>query len=188
MGDEGYVIFAGDDGGDEGVVADEMHAEAGGAAGDLEADTAEAYDAEGLAAELGALQGFFVPLGLMHGGVGAGDGASEGDHEAEGEFGYGYYGVGSGVFMTTMPRWVAASVSMLSTPTPARPMTRSLGADSRSLASAWTAERRRGRRRRLVPRRDRFNLIGGDDFPAGLLLEDGEGSGRDFFGENDLQG
>ena len=38
-----------------------------------------------------------------------------------------------GVFMTTMPRWVAASVSMLSTPTPARPMTRSLGADFEEL-------------------------------------------------------
>ena len=30
---------------------------------------------------------------------------------------------------------------MLSTPTPARPMRRRLGADSSSLASAWTAER-----------------------------------------------
>ena len=62
-GDEGDVVLAGDDGGDEGVVADEVHAEAGGAAGDFEADAAEADDAEGLAAELGALEGFFLPLG-----------------------------------------------------------------------------------------------------------------------------
>jgi len=33
-----------------------------------------------------------------------------------------------------------------------------------------------------------FNLVGGDDVPAGFLLEDGEGGGRDFFGENNLQG
>ena len=46
-----------------------------------------------------------------------------------------------GVFMTTMPRRVAASASMLSTPTPARPMTRSLGACSIRASSACTAER-----------------------------------------------
>ena len=34
----------------------------------------------------------------------------------------------AGVFITTMPRLVAASTSTLSTPTPARPTTRSLGA------------------------------------------------------------
>src|SRR5258708_4609424 len=38
-----------------------------------------------------------------------------------------------GVFITTMPRWVAASTSTLSTPTPARPTTRKLGAASMTL-------------------------------------------------------
>ena len=33
---------------------------------------------------------------------------------------------------------------------------------------------------------DRGALVGGDDLPAGFLLEDGEGGGRDFFGEYDL--
>ncbi len=33
-----------------------------------------------------------------------------------------------------------------------------------------------------------FDLIGGDDLPAGFLLKDGESGWRDFFGENDLQG
>ncbi len=46
-----------------------------------------------------------------------------------------------GVFITTMPRRVAASRSMLSTPTPARPITRSVRAWSRSLAFTSTAER-----------------------------------------------
>ena len=31
-----------------------------------------------------------------------------------------------------------------------------------------------------------FNLVGGNDLPAGLLLKDGEGGGRNFFGEDDL--
>ena len=33
-----------------------------------------------------------------------------------------------------------------------------------------------------------LDLVGRDYVPAGLLLEDGEGGGRDFFCENDLQG
>src|SRR6202041_1850040 len=45
---------------------------------------------EGLVAELGALQRFLVPLGGVHGGVGARDAAAHGDHEAEGEFGDGH--------------------------------------------------------------------------------------------------
>jgi hypothetical protein len=139
-GDEGDVVLAGDDGRDEGVVADEVHAEGLGAAGDFEADAAEADDAEGLAAELGALQGFLVPLAGVHGGVGARDGAAHRDHEAEGEFGDGD-GVGAGGVHDDDAARVAAAASMLSTPTPARPMMRSLGAAASSLASAWTAER-----------------------------------------------
>ncbi len=46
-----------------------------------------------------------------------------------------------GVFITTMPRRVAASASMLSTPTPARPITRSFGACSISASSTCTADR-----------------------------------------------
>lgn len=74
-GDEGDVVFAGDDRGDEGVISDEVHAETRGAAGNLETDATEAYDAEGLAAQLRALERFFLPLGVVHGRVGAGDGA-----------------------------------------------------------------------------------------------------------------
>ena len=139
-GDEGDVVFAGDDRGDEGVVADERHAEGAGAAGDFEADAAEADDAEGLAAELGALEGLLVPGAGVHGAVGGGilrpmaimrPRVSSATATA----------LAPGVFMTTMPWRVAASVSMLSTPTPARPTTRSLGAWSRRAASTWTAER-----------------------------------------------
>src|SRR6516225_8731163 len=46
-----------------------------------------------------------------------------------------------GVFITQMPRLVAASRSMLSTPTPARPITRSLGALSIMAPSTNTADR-----------------------------------------------
>ena len=82
---------------DEGVVADELHAEGAGAAGDLEADAAEAYDAEGLVAEFLTLEGLLVshwPACMEE--LARGDGAHcHGDHEAEGELGYGY-GVGAG--------------------------------------------------------------------------------------------
>src|SRR5436309_4992835 len=43
-GDEGYIVLAGDDGGYERIVADEVHAEAGGAACDFETDAAEANE------------------------------------------------------------------------------------------------------------------------------------------------
>jgi len=48
-----------------------------------------------------------------------------------------------GVFMTSTPASVAASRSTLSTPTPARPMTRSLGAFSSTAAFTCTALRTR---------------------------------------------
>ena len=47
----------------------------------------------------------------------------------------------NGVFMTTMPRAVAAGISMLSTPMPARPMTLSLPAAATTSLSALVAER-----------------------------------------------
>ena len=59
--DEGDLVFAGDDRGDEGIVADDLHPKGAGAAGDLEADATEADDAEGFAAQLGALERLLCP-------------------------------------------------------------------------------------------------------------------------------
>ena len=47
----------------------------------------------------------------------------------------------NGVFITTMPRWVAAGTSMLSTPMPARPITLSRAASARSAFVTLVAER-----------------------------------------------
>ena len=47
----------------------------------------------------------------------------------------------SGALATTIPRLVAASMSTLSTPVPARPITRSLSPFSIRPASSWVAER-----------------------------------------------
>jgi hypothetical protein len=46
-----------------------------------------------------------------------------------------------GAFATTIPRFVAAATSTLSTPIPARPITRSRSARSISSASSRVAER-----------------------------------------------
>jgi len=46
-----------------------------------------------------------------------------------------------GVFMTTTPRSVAACTSTLSTPTPARPTTRSFGAASMTFRVTFVSER-----------------------------------------------
>ncbi len=47
----------------------------------------------------------------------------------------------NGVFITMMPRWLAAGTSTLSTPIPARPMTRSFPAAASSFAVTLVAER-----------------------------------------------
>ena len=47
----------------------------------------DADEAEGLAAELGALQLLLEPLALLHGGVGLGDVVGHGDHQSEGQLG-----------------------------------------------------------------------------------------------------
>ena len=49
--------------------------------------------------------------------------------------------VDSGAFATTIPRRVAVSMSMLSTPTPARPITFSRSARSSTAAVSFVAER-----------------------------------------------
>ena len=76
-----------------------------------------------------------------------------------------------GVFITSTPAAVAAGSSTLSTPTPARPITRSLGA---------AASKRRGVHPDRAPHNQRvgvrkvrvvFFRIRNDDFPAGLLLQ-----------------
>ena len=94
-GDQLDAGFAGDGGGDKGIAADDLHAEAAGAPGDFEADAAQAEDAEGFAAELGALEELLFPAAGVHGGVGGGELAGQSEHEADGELGDGD-GVGSG--------------------------------------------------------------------------------------------
>jgi hypothetical protein len=62
--------FFGGGGGDEGVVAEDAHAEGAHALGDFAADLAQAEDAEGLAEEFLAGDGFLVPFAVLHGAVG----------------------------------------------------------------------------------------------------------------------
>ena len=74
-----------------------------------------------------------------------------------------------GVFITAMPLRVAASRSMLSTPTPARPITRSLWACSSSSALTCTAERTMSASADLqLCGQLAVELIRGDDGPARL--------------------
>ena len=72
-------------------------------------------------------------------------------------------------------------------------MTRSLGADSKQLGVGLHggADDERvgvGEFGFKAAGAELGDLVGGDDVPAGFLLEDGEGCGRDFFCENDLHG
>ena len=83
--DEGYGVFAGNDGRHKGVEGDEIHAKGTRPPRDLDADASKTDDAEGFAAQFGALQRLLLPLAGVHGCVGAGDAACHGDHESERE-------------------------------------------------------------------------------------------------------
>jgi len=185
-GDEADGVFAGDGGGDEGVVAEELHAEVAGAAGDFEADAAKAEDAEFFSAELGALEGFFLPLAGVHGGVGAGELTGEGDHEAEGELGDGD-GIGAGsVHDDDAAAGGGFGIDVVDTDAGAADDAETgagghegivdldCGADDEGIGVGEGGGKV-------------FDLVVGEDLPAGFGLEDSEGGGRDFFREDDFQ-
>ncbi len=184
------LVFARDDGSDEWVVADEFHAEAARAAGNLQTDASEADDAELFATQLGTLQGFFLPLGGVHGGVGARDTARHGDHESDGKLGDrdcigpgGVHdddaGVGGGIDVdvvdsdarTTNDAQLRRGGQQLGVDLHGGADDERVGIGEFGFKSAGT---------------ELGDLVGGDDIPIRLLLEDGEGCGRNFFSEHDL--
>ena len=69
--------------GDVGIVRDDLHAERDRALGDLDANLAQPDDAQGLALEFGALQGFLFPLAGMRRGVGLGKMARQRQHQRQ---------------------------------------------------------------------------------------------------------
>ena len=81
--------------GEERIEAEDLHVEAGGAAGDLAADAAQADDAERLAGELGADELAALPLAGAHAGVGGGDVPGQGHQQGDGVLG-GADGVAAG--------------------------------------------------------------------------------------------
>ena len=184
--DERDVVLAGDDGGDEGVVANERHAEGVGAAGDFEADAPEPDDAERLAPQLGALQGLLIPLARVHGAVGARNRPAHGDHQAEGELGYGdgvgargvhhhdaLVGGGIGVDVVDADSGAANNPKLGGVREEGGVGLHS-GADDECVGIGEFGSE------------SVLDLVGRDDLPARLFLEDGERGGGDFFGEDDL--
>ena len=94
-GDEGDAVLARDDGSDEGVVAEEVHAEGLGAAGDFEADAAEPTMPSVLPRSSEPCSDFLSHLPACMAALARGMVRAHRDHEAEGEFGDGD-GVGAG--------------------------------------------------------------------------------------------
>ena len=127
-------------GGDELVEGDDLHLEALGALGDELADAAEADHAERLAVELGALELGPLPGAAGQRAVRLGDVAAEREHQRQRVLGGGDR-VRFGALATITPRRVAAGMSTLSTPVPARPITLSRSPRSISSAVIFVAER-----------------------------------------------
>ena len=131
----------------ERIVGDHLHLEAERAVGDDRADIAAADDAERLAGELDAHEARLLPLA----GLGRAVGRRECRAPARTSCAIACSAVvielPNGVFITTMPRCVAAGTSTLSTPMPARPTTFSLAAaSSTSASSPWWPSARPARR------------------------------------------
>ncbi len=93
--DQADAVFARHGRGDKRIAADDFEAETARASGHFKPDAAEAENAEGLAAQLRALQALLLPLAGVHGVVGGGQLAGQREHEADGELGDGD-GVGAG--------------------------------------------------------------------------------------------
>jgi hypothetical protein len=119
------------------------------AVGDDRADIAAADDAQRLGVELDAHEAVLLPLaGLGRGGRRPGSGGPEREHHRDGVLGRGDRIAERRVHHDRRPwRW-RPGMSTLSTPMPARPMTFSFVAASRSSASPWWPSGWRGRHSR----------------------------------------
>ena len=122
---------------DERVVADDAHLQTGGAPGDLLPDAAEAEDAERLVRQLEPAVAGALPASFLERRMRLRDVAREGEQQPDRVLGGGDDGR-LGRVRDDDPLRVAASMSTLSTPTPARPITLSRSARSISRRSAWS--------------------------------------------------
>ena len=128
----------------------------------------------------------------MHGGVGAGDAARHGDHQANGKLGDGDgvgaggvhdddAGVGGGVDVDVVDAHAgAADGAQFGRGLKQLGVDLHGGANDQRVCVCEFGFESAGT--------ELGDRIGGDDVPAGLFLEDGEGCGRDFFCKNDLHG
>jgi hypothetical protein len=124
----------------EGVEGDDAHAQADAALGDDAADIAAADHAERLAGDLDAHEAVLLPLAGLRRGVGGGDFARQREHQRDGVFGRRDRIAEGRVHDDDAPA-VAAGMSTLSTPMPARPMTFRRFAFSRIFGVTLVAER-----------------------------------------------
>jgi hypothetical protein len=125
---------------DERVVRDDAHLEPERAARDLLADAAEAEHAERLVRELEPAAARALPAALLQRRVRLRDVAREREQQADRVLG-GRDDRRLGRVRDDDPARVAASTSTLSTPTPARPITRRRSPRSMSSAVSFVAER-----------------------------------------------
>ena len=94
LGQPDALLF-GHRGRDERIVRDNFHPEGPRPPRHFHADSSQAHDAQGFAAQFCALQRFLLPLPGMHQLVGAADVASHGQHERQSVLGHGD-GIGAG--------------------------------------------------------------------------------------------
>ena len=122
-------------------MSDNLHTEAPRSPRHFKPNAPQSQHPELLAAQLDSLQGLLLPLPGVHRRVRFRKLPRQARASCPGSSSATAMAFAPGVFITTMPRRVAASASILSTPTPARPITRSFGADASRASSTCTADR-----------------------------------------------
>ena len=187
-GHQRHIVLTRDHRSHKRVIAQQVHPEGLRAPRNLQPDAPQPDDAQRLAAQLRALQRLLLPLAVVHRRVGARDAAAHRDHQPQRQLGHGD-GVGSGRVHhhDAAPRGLrCVDVVHAHARAPDDAQLRS-GLQQLGVRLHRGAHNQRIGVSQLGGQAARGNLVGGHDVPAGFFLQDGEGGGRDFFCENDLQ-
>ena len=159
---------------------------AAGAFGHFETDASETQNAQGLAAQLGALQALLLPLAGVHGAVGGRQLARERKHEADGELGDGDRVGTRGVHDHDAAARGGFSIDVVDTDAGSADDTQPGSLFHQSVVGlnrgANDERIRIGEGSRQAVRQ----FVVGQHFPAGFSCEHCDRGGRHFFGQNNL--
>ena len=173
---------------DVGIVRDQLHLEAGGAARDFHPDAPQPDDAQRLAAQLAAHQRFLLPLAAAGEGVGPGQVASQCQHHPQCVLGH-RHGIGAGrVHDRDALLGGGFQVDVVDAYAGPPDDPQLLGVFQQLGVGMHRRADDEGVRILQLARQLAVQLLMGKHGPARLLLQQVHGGGRDLLGDQDLHG